>query len=131
MAYEQLPYSDTIAAQVEQGIMQGLTVKDIFAGIQGLKDAPASYTTFYRKYGHVMAAARNRVNGEIGGLVIDQARAGDFKSQELFLKSRADWNPSQKIQVEDVDSDEEETQSAVDRMAELLGFTGEDDEEDH
>jgi len=121
MHKEPLPYSEVIAKNVRKGIRNGVAIKDILASIQKYQNAPSSSTTFYKLYGGDIAEERAEIVGQIGSVVIQQAMDGDFKSQELFLRSKGGWSPTQtNIEVE-ADSNPDEDTSAIDSLMTLLG----------
>ena len=64
---------------------------------------------------------------QFGKKVIDQALEGDFKSQELFLRSKGGWSVSStNVEVEqEVDPDADE--SAIDTLMALLGKDKDDE----
>ena len=116
----QLPYKETIANKIREGVRGGLTVRAIFASIQTHQDAPASLTTFYKLYQKDLEQARAEINAAVGSKVIEQALEGDYKSQELFLRSRGDWSPqSTQTEIESDSSDED--LNAVDALMQALG----------
>jgi hypothetical protein len=123
-----LPYNGKIATVLKDGIRNGVAIKDLMASIQGMQNAPASTNALYRLYGKDMAEAKADIVGRIGGTVVDQALDGDFKSQELFLRSRGGWSPSSHVEEQDVGSEEEETEGAVSTLMGLLGKTSGEDE---
>jgi hypothetical protein len=121
MHKEPLPYSEVIAKNVRKGIRNGVAIKDILASIQKYQNAPSSSATFYKLYGGDIAEERSEIVGQIGSVVIQQAMDGDFKSQELFLRSKGGWSPTQtNIEVE-ADSNPDEDTSAIDSLMTLLG----------
>jgi hypothetical protein len=66
----------------------------------------------------------------VGKKVIDQALEGDFKSQELFLRSKGGWSPTQtNIEVEQ-ETDPDLDESAADTLLTLLGMNDDQPEED-
>jgi hypothetical protein len=76
----------------------------------------------YKTYGSFMESERAKINGAVGKKVIDQALEGDFKSQELFLRSKGGWSPTQtNIEVEQ-DTDPDLDESAADTLLGLLGM---------
>ena len=102
----------------------------MIASMQHLQNAPKSLSTLYKIYGNFIEAERAKLNGKVGKKVIDQALEGDFKSQELFLRSKGGWSPTQtNIEVEQ-DTDPDMDESAVDMMLSLLG-KNDDTEEDN
>lgn len=121
MHKEPLPYSEVIAKNVRKGIRNGVAIKDILASIQKYQNAPSSSATFYKLYGGDIAEERSEIVGQIGSVVIQQAMDGDFKSQELYLRSKGGWSPTQtNIEVE-ADSNPDEDTSAIDSLMTLLG----------
>ena len=90
--------------------------------MQHLQDAPKSLSTMYKIYGSFIEMERAKINGAVGKRVIDQALDGDFKSQELFLRSKGGWSPTQtNIEVEQ-ETDPDLDESAVDTLMSLLGY---------
>ncbi|MCJ8336748.1 MAG: hypothetical protein MJH10_21405 [Epibacterium sp.] len=122
-----LKKNPNITRLVRKGIKEGVSVARIHAHIKNMKDAPQSYTTFYKLYGEDMDEVRFEINAAVGKTVIDQALAGDFKSQELYLRSRADWSPSSHEKKQEVGTEEEENESAVNALMAALGKEADDD----
>ena len=118
---EALPYSKLVEKHILECIQGGVGIRQMIASMQHLQDAPKSLSTLYKIYGNYIEAERAKINGAVGKKVIDQALQGDFKSQELFLRSKGGWSPSNtNVEVEqDVDPDMDE--SAVDTLMGLLG----------
>ena len=129
---ESLPYSKHVEKHILECIQGGVGIRQMIASMQGLQNAPKSLSTLYKIYGNFIEAERAKLNGMVGRKVIDQALEGDFKSQELFLRSKGGWSPTQtNIEVEQ-DSDPEMDESAVDSLMALLGKEPDDStEEDH
>ena len=119
--HDKIPYSEVIAKKVREGIRSGVSVKDILSSIQKYQNAPSSTATFYKLYGEDIAEEKASIVGAVGSVVVQQALEGDFKSQELFLRSKGGWSPTQtNVEVEgteDPDTDE----SAIDSLMTLLG----------
>jgi hypothetical protein len=104
-------------------------IREMLASMQHLQGAPKSLSTLYKIYGTIIHSERARINAAVGRKVIDQALEGDFKSQELFLRSKGGWSPKETIETtEGIDEDTDE--SAVDALMTLLGFTGNDESPD-
>ena len=116
-----LPKNPNIARKVREGISGGVTVRQIFASVLNMKDAPQSYTTFYKLYREDMDEVKFQLDAKVGKTVIDQALEGDFKSQELYLRSRAGWSPSSHVQEQEVGTDDEENEGAVSALMTALG----------
>jgi hypothetical protein len=84
----------------------------------------------YKIYGSFIETERAKINGMVGKKVIDQALEGDFKSQELFLRSKGGWSPTQtNIEVEQ-ETDPDLDESAADTLLTLLGMNDDQPEED-
>ncbi|NRA48351.1 MAG: hypothetical protein HRU12_04400, partial [Phaeodactylibacter sp.] len=47
---KKLPKNPNIARKVREGIKGGVSVRQIFASVLHMKNAPQSYTTFYKLY---------------------------------------------------------------------------------
>lgn len=118
---KKLPKNPNITRKVREGISGGVTVRNIFASVLHMKDAPQSYTTFYKLYREDMDDVKFTLDAKVGKTVIDQALEGDFKSQELYLRSRAGWSPSSHVQEQEVGTDDEENESAVSAIMVALG----------
>jgi len=126
-----IPYSNIIAKRVKEGIRNGVSIKDIISSIQSLQNAPCSTTTFYKLYGNDIAETKADIIGQVGSKVVEQALEGDFKSQELFLRSKGGWSPTNTVQEREVGSDEEEDSSAVETLMGLLGKKVNNEAEDN
>lgn len=127
---DKLPYSKNIEKHILECIQGGVGIRQMIASMQHLQNAPKSLSTLYKIYGNFIEAERAKLNGAVGKKVIDQALDGDFKSQELFLRSKGGWSPTQtNIEVEQ-DTDPDMDESAVDIMLSLLG-KNDDTEEDN
>ena len=131
---EKLPYSKLVEKAVIEMIQGGVPIRQIITSIQHLNDAPRSLSTLYKHYGPAMEAERTRINGAVGKRVIDQALYGDvqdgitWRSQELFLRSKGGWSPTQtNIEVEQ-EIDPELDEAATDTLMNLLGFNEDEDE---
>ena len=113
-----LPHCGKIAARVRVLESAGVTRTAIFNAIQNYQHAPKSMATFYKIYRKDMDEVHAEDVAQVGGLVVTQAKAGDFKSQEFYLRSKGGWSPqsTQEI-IEDKDTDT----SALDKLMGLLG----------
>jgi len=126
-----LPYKKAIANKVRRMIRDGVQVRDILASIQPMVDAPSSSPTFYKTYGHDMADERAAIVGMVGNKVVQQALEGDFKSQELYLRSKGGWSPNSTVNENEQDVDPDMDESAIDALMTLLGKAREDDAPDN
>ena len=134
---EKLPYSKLVEKEVIEMIQGGVSIRQIITSIQHLQGAPKSLSTLYKHYGPAIEAERSRINGAVGKRVIDQALYGDvqdgitWKSQELFLRSKAGWSPQATVNEVDQEIDPELDVSAADQLMNLLGFDPDDEQEDN
>jgi len=90
--------------------------------MQHLPYAPKSLSTMYKTYGSFIESERSKINGAVGRKVIDQALEGDFKSQELFLRSKGGWSPTHTVNEVEQDVDPDLDESAADTLMSLLGI---------
>jgi len=97
-----------------------VAMKTILDYIQKFKDAPTSMNGMYRTYRNDIADARASIAEEMGNVVIQAARDGDWKAAELYLRSRAGWSPTQTI-VETEPEQETTDNGAIDDLLALLG----------
>ena len=125
MAYDPLPYSKNVEKHVLECIQGGVGIREMLASMQHLQGAPKSLSTLYKIYGTIIHSERARINAAVGRKVIDQALEGDFKSQELFLRSKGGWSPKETVETSDA-IDEDTDESAVDALMTLLGFDSDD-----
>lgn len=125
---EQLPYSKNVEKHILECIQGGVGVRDMIASMQHLQGAPKSLSTLYKIYGDFIHLERAKINGAVGKKVIEQALEGDFKSQELFLRSKGGWSPTQTVVEAEQDVDPDMDESAIDTLMALLGK--EDSEEE-
>ena len=115
-----LPHRLEIAKAIRQQIAAGVAMKTILDYIQKFKDAPTSMNGMYRTYRNDIADARASIAEEMGNVVIQAARDGDWKAAELYLRSRAGWSPTQTI-VETEPEQETTDNGAIDDLLALLG----------
>lgn len=121
-----LPYSKNVEKHILECIQGGVGIRDMIASMQHLQGAPKSLSTLYKIYGNYIAQERAKINGAVGKKVIDQALEGDFKSQELFLRSKGGWSPKETVENGDA-SDEDTDEDAVTMLMNLLGKNTDDD----
>lgn len=115
---EKLPHCGKISAKVKELEASGVTRTAIFDAIQSYQNAPRSQKTFWKLYKQDMDEVHAENVRIIGGKVVEQAKEGDFKSQEFYLRSKGGWSP-QHTEVK-VEEDKEDT-SALDKLMTLLG----------
>lgn len=120
MAATSLPHDIKIATKIRAGIAAGVSMRVIFDSVATMKNAPKSYQTFYKIYRDDIADSRASIQQEIGSVVINAAKGGDLKAAELFLRSRAGWNPTIKIEEVEPEDIAEDTGAIEDLLA-LLG----------
>lgn len=121
MAIPAKKYSEVIAKKVVAGIKNGVAVRDILGSIQKYQDAPSSTATFYKLYGNLIAETKADIVGEIGNVVVNAARGGDFKAAEFFLRSKGGWSPNSTVNEVEQDVDPDLDESAIDSLMSLLG----------
>lgn len=125
-----LPYSKLVEKHILACIQGGISIRQMIASMQHLQDAPKSLSTMYQTYGNFIEAERAKINGQVGKKVIDQALAGDFKSQELFLRSKGGWSPTHTVNEVEQDVDPDMDGSAIDALMALLGKDTDDKSSD-
>ena len=118
-----------IASVVRKKAAAGVPVKEILSSIQNYQNAPGSLQTFYKYYGSVMEEARGEVTEALGSKVIQQAKNGDFKSQELWLTTKGGWSKQQTNNNVEIGIDPEEKNSAMEVLLSKLGFSDKEDED--
>lgn len=123
VAHNALPHDQKIATKIIAGIKAGVSMKVIFDSIQVMTHAPRSLTTFYKIYGSDIALARADIQEKVGSVVVTAALGGDLKAAELFLRSRAGWSPTVKVEEVSEDIPAEET-GAIEDLIALLGVRG-------
>ena len=117
-----------IASVVRKKAAAGVPVKEILSSIQNYQNAPGSLQTFYKYYGSVMEEARGEVTEALGNKVIQQAKNGDFKSQELWLTTKGGWSKQQTNTNVDLGESDDDKSSALESLLSKMGFNK--DEED-
>jgi hypothetical protein len=129
---ESLPYSKLVEKHILECIQGGVGIRQMIASMQHLQGAPKSLSTLYKIYGNYIESERAKINGMVGKKVIDQALEGDFKSQELFLRSKGGWSPTHTVNEVEQDVDPDMDESAIDTLLGLLGMDdGVADEKDN
>tara|TARA_R110000744_G_scaffold238871_1_gene356311 strand:+ start:232 stop:684 length:453 start_codon:yes stop_codon:yes gene_type:complete len=126
---EALPYSKTVENHILECIQGGVAIRQMIASMQHLQAAPRSLSTMYKIYGSFMESERAKINGAVGRKVIDQALDGDFKSQELFLRSKGGWSPTHTVNEVEQEIDPDLDESATDALVSLLGYDNDDNPE--
>ena len=115
-----------IAAVVRKKAAAGVPVVEIFASIQNYQNAPGSIQTFYKYYKEDLDAARGEVTEALGSKVIQQAKNGDFKSQELWLTTKGGWSKQNTNTTVDIPAGEDEANSALENLLSKLGIDKEE-----
>lgn len=117
---EKLKHNLHIATYIRKAIRAGVAMKVILDEIQKYDNAPSSMNGMYKTYRQDIATARAEIQELVGTVVVNKALDGDLKAAELFLRSKAGWNPT--IKVEEVDPEEvKEDTGAIDDLLALLG----------
>ncbi len=115
-----------IASAVRKKAAAGVPVVEIFASIQNYQNAPGSIQTFYKYYKEDLDAARGEVTEALGSKVIQQAKNGDFKSQELWLTTKGGWSKQNTNTTVDIPAGEDEANSALENLLSKLGIDKEE-----
>ena len=118
---DKLPYSKLVEKHILECIQGGVGIRQMIASMQHLQNAPKSLSTMYKVYGDFIERERAKINGAVGKKVIDQALDGDFKSQELFLRSKGGWSPTHTVNEVEQETDPDMDESAIDTLMALLG----------
>lgn len=116
---EALKHNLNIAKVIRQKIKAGVAMKVILDDIQKYDGAPTSMNGMYKTYRNDIAEARSDIHEEIGAVVVQKAREGDLKAAELFLRSKAGWNPTIKVEEADPEDTAADT-GAIDDLLALL-----------
>ena len=127
---EALPYSKTVEKHILECIQGGIAIRQMIASMQHLQNAPKSLSTMYKIYGSFIELERSKINGAVGRKVIDQALNGDFKSQELFLRSKGGWSPTHTVNEVEQEIDPDLDESATSTLMSLLGYNNDAPEEE-
>ena len=126
---EALPYSRKVEKHILDCIQGGVAIRQMIASMQHLQNAPKSLSTMYKIYGTYIEGERAKINGMVGKKVIEQAMDGDFKSQELFLRSKGGWSPTHTVNEVEQEIDPDLDQSATDTLMSLMGYNNDAPEE--
>ncbi len=125
---EKLKHNLHVATYIRKAIRAGVAMKVILDKIQTYDGAPSSMNGMYKTYRNDIAEARADIQEAVGAVVVQKALDGDLKAAELFLRSKAGWNPTIKIEEVDPEDAKEDTGAIEDLMA-LLGRSKENKEE--
>ena len=129
MMAEKLKHNLHIATYIRKAIKAGVSMKVILDNIQKYDHAPSSMNGMYRTYRNDIAEARADIQEAVGHVVVQKALDGDLKAAELFLRSKAGWNPTLKIEEVEPDEVKEDT-AAIDDLLALLGRSKREKTED-
>jgi hypothetical protein len=115
-------YNKPVAKHLKKCIEGGVSVKDMLAsGMDKFQNCPQNTTILYKLYGTYMATVRAEIVGDIGSIIIKQAKAGDFKSQEFYMRSKGGWSPSNTVNEVEHTDDPDEDSGAIDLLMAKLG----------
>jgi hypothetical protein len=117
---DKLIHNLKIATYIRKAIRAGVSMKVILDNIQNYDHAPSSMAGMYSAYRNDIAEARANIQEAVGSVVVQKALDGDMKAAELFLRSKAGWNPTIKIEEVDPEDIKEDT-GAIDDLMALLG----------
>ena len=117
---DKLIHNLKIATYIRKAIRAGVSMKVILDNIQNYDHAPSSMAGMYSAYRNDIAEARANIQEAVGSVVVEKALSGDMKAAELFLRSKAGWNPTIKIEEVDPEDIKEDT-GAIDDLMALLG----------
>lgn len=126
---EKLKHNLHIATYIRKAIKAGVSMKVILDEIQRFDNAPSSMNGMYKTYRQDIASARAEIQEAVGSVVVAKALDGDLKAAELFLRSKAGWNPTLKIEEVEPDEVKEDT-AAIDDLLALLGRSKREKTED-
>lgn len=126
---DKLPYSKHVEKHILECIQGGVGIRQMIASMQHLQNAPKSLSTMYKIYGDFIERERAKINGMVGKKVIEQALEGDFKSQELFLRSKAGWSPTHTVNEVEQETDPDMDESAIETLMALLGKDNDEQED--
>lgn len=118
---DKLIHNLKIATYIRKAIRAGVSMKVILDSIQTYDHAPSSMAGMYSAYRNDIAEARANIQEAVGSVVVQKALDGDMKAAELFLRSKAGWNPTIKIEEVDPEDIKEDT-GAIDDLMALLGM---------
>ena len=121
---DKLIHNLKIATYIRKAIRAGVSMKVILDNIQNYDHAPSSMAGMYSAYRNDIAEARANIQEAVGSVVVQKALDGDMKAAELFLRSKAGWNPTIKIEEVDPEDIKEDT-GAIDDLMALLGIKNE------
>ncbi len=117
---DKLIHNLKIATYIRKAIRAGVSMKVILDEIQRFDHAPSSMAGMYSAYRQDISSARADIQEAVGSVVVEKALSGDMKAAELFLRSKAGWNPTLKIEEVEPEDVNEDT-GAIDDLLALLG----------
>ena len=118
---DKLIHNLKIATYIRKAIRAGVSMKVILDEIQRFDHAPSSMAGMYSAYRQDISSARADIQEAVGSVVVEKALSGDMKAAELFLRSKAGWNPTIKIEEVDPETVNEDT-GAIEDLIALLGM---------
>ena len=113
-------YDGRMATKIREGILNGLTLTRIHDSIRHWQQCPSSWQTIAKLYQKDIAEARAEIDQKVTGLAFKRMEDGSDKLIELYLRSKAGWNPTVDIR-EMEEGDPDEATDAVDVLMEKLG----------
>jgi len=126
MSNDPKPHNLAIATEIRRMIRAGVAITVIFDKIKDMKDAPRSYTTFYKIYRSDIADARANLHEAVGSLIMSKAVVDqDWRALEFVARTKMGW--SEKVVVQEADdTNPDESTSAIDDLIAALNLKKKD-----
>lgn len=118
-----------VADYVRKRIAAGATIKSIAqSAASKYESVPSNPRTFAKLYQDDINEAKAMLEDKVGEMVLQRAEESD-KILELLARSRANFNPTEKLAVAEIDSEELDDASAVNDILRMLGKDTDEDED--
>lgn len=118
-------YSEDIAKSVKEQVRAGVAIS-VIADAFGMSDK-----TLYKYYGGAIAAARAEAHTAVGTKIYDKAvNEGSDRLLELYARSKMGWTPKEHVEVNESPDTTDESTTAIDELAALLGIDEGDEPEE-
>jgi hypothetical protein len=127
---EKIPYSKQIAERVRILAASGMSKRAVMADIQSKdwQDVPLSASTFNKLYGLDYEVALGEQIEAIGNVAMTEAKKPEnAKEREFVLRAKGGWSPKETVETREVEDDDLEQVSAVNKLMEMLGKSPKED----
>lgn len=116
-----------VSSQVRKMAYAGVPRTKIFSSVRDMTGAPQSYAAFLKYYSIDLDQVSSDLTVKVANKLIKTALEGEEdnpntqRSREFYLDRQGGWNKKETVETRELDSEEEENESAVEALMTALG----------